>query len=118
MDEPERGRIDVLWWACALVGPGAERLLVLAADVGWPGGDQRYPATCLYALYDPIRSEVQIADAFETATVWVRPGDRLILCTVRTGTQWDPGSRVAHLVKSPPRAGGCCGGLAAAVPGG
>ncbi|WP_406456920.1 SpoIIE family protein phosphatase [Streptomyces sp. NBC_00876] len=32
MDEPGRGRIDVLWWAYPLVGPGPERLLVLAAD--------------------------------------------------------------------------------------
>ncbi|MXM64057.1 SpoIIE family protein phosphatase [Streptomyces sp. HUCO-GS316] len=30
---PERGRADVLWWAYPLVGPGPERLLVLAADV-------------------------------------------------------------------------------------
>ncbi|MET8028295.1 ATP-binding SpoIIE family protein phosphatase [Streptomyces avermitilis] len=29
---PERDRIDVLWWAYPLVGPGPERLLVLAAD--------------------------------------------------------------------------------------
>ncbi|MER5750912.1 SpoIIE family protein phosphatase [Streptomyces sp. NPDC002088] len=29
---PERGRVDVLWWAYPLVGPGSERLLVLAAD--------------------------------------------------------------------------------------
>ncbi|MFG3660055.1 SpoIIE family protein phosphatase [Streptomyces sp. NPDC047706] len=29
---PDGGRIDVLWWAYPLVGPGAERLLVLAAD--------------------------------------------------------------------------------------
>ncbi|GHF25730.1 hypothetical protein GCM10018772_59340 [Streptomyces fumanus] len=28
------GRIDVLWWAYPLVGPGRERLLVLAADAG------------------------------------------------------------------------------------
>lgn len=34
VDEPERGRIDVLWWAYPLVGPGSERLLVLAADAG------------------------------------------------------------------------------------
>ncbi|GCB44571.1 hypothetical protein SNL152K_1861 [Streptomyces sp. NL15-2K] len=27
-------RVDVLWWAYPLVGPGRERLLVLAADVG------------------------------------------------------------------------------------
>ncbi|MFI2640693.1 SpoIIE family protein phosphatase [Streptomyces sp. NPDC018610] len=27
-----RGRVDVLWWAYPLVGPGRERLLVLAAD--------------------------------------------------------------------------------------
>ncbi|WP_327371223.1 ATP-binding SpoIIE family protein phosphatase [Streptomyces sp. NBC_01217] len=74
---------------------------------------EQYLATCLYAVYDPIRSEVQIANAghippvlvraedgraellalptgapigvggvaFETATVRVRPGDRLVLCT-------------------------------------
>ncbi|MFD0318278.1 ATP-binding SpoIIE family protein phosphatase [Streptomyces flavalbus] len=29
---PGRDRIDVLWWAYPLVGPGPERLLVLAAD--------------------------------------------------------------------------------------
>lgn len=72
-----------------------------------------YLATCLYAVYDPITSELQIANAghippvlvraedgrsevldlptgapigvggvaFETATVQVRPGDRLVLCT-------------------------------------
>ncbi|MET7547997.1 SpoIIE family protein phosphatase [Streptomyces sp. NPDC005479] len=34
VDEPRRGRIDVLWWAYPLVGPGPERLLVLAADAG------------------------------------------------------------------------------------
>ena len=28
------GRVDVLWWAYPLVGPGQERLLVLAADAG------------------------------------------------------------------------------------
>ncbi|MFE5664444.1 SpoIIE family protein phosphatase [Streptomyces niveus] len=74
---------------------------------------ENYLATCLYAVYDPIRSEVQIANAghippvivraadgrselldlptgapigvggvpFETATVQVAPGDRLVLCT-------------------------------------
>nr|WP_258052949.1 SpoIIE family protein phosphatase [Streptomyces sp. Ru73] len=34
MADPERGRVDILWWAYPLVGPGAERLLVLAADAG------------------------------------------------------------------------------------
>ncbi|MEU0033039.1 SpoIIE family protein phosphatase [Streptomyces sp. NPDC006333] len=29
-----RARVDVLWWAYPLVGPGRERLLVLAADAG------------------------------------------------------------------------------------
>ncbi|MFJ9558774.1 SpoIIE family protein phosphatase [Streptomyces fuscichromogenes] len=29
---PDRDRVDVLWWAYPLVGPGSERLLVLAAD--------------------------------------------------------------------------------------
>ncbi|MFC8828117.1 SpoIIE family protein phosphatase [Streptomyces sp. NPDC057137] len=74
---------------------------------------ENYLATCLYAVYDPIRSELQIANAghippvvvraadgrselldlptgapigvggvpFETATVRVHPGDRLVLCT-------------------------------------
>ncbi|MFD7668806.1 SpoIIE family protein phosphatase [Streptomyces sp. NPDC059788] len=32
MADVERGTIDILWWAYPLVGPGAERLLVLAAD--------------------------------------------------------------------------------------
>ncbi|MET9517559.1 SpoIIE family protein phosphatase [Streptomyces sp. NPDC002994] len=32
--EPGRDRLDVLWWAYPLVGPGPERLLVLAADAG------------------------------------------------------------------------------------
>ncbi|MFE9022591.1 SpoIIE family protein phosphatase [Streptomyces sp. NPDC007808] len=31
---PEQDRVDVLWWAYPLVGPGPERLLVLGADVG------------------------------------------------------------------------------------
>lgn len=31
---PERDRVDVLWWAYPLVGPGPERLLVLAVDTG------------------------------------------------------------------------------------
>ncbi|MFB7273290.1 SpoIIE family protein phosphatase [Streptomyces sp. NPDC056244] len=74
---------------------------------------EQYLATCLYAVYDPIRSEVQIANAghippvlvraedgsaevldlptgapigvggvaFETVSVRVGPGDRLVLCT-------------------------------------
>ncbi|MGZ2359565.1 SpoIIE family protein phosphatase [Streptomyces sp. 372A] len=74
---------------------------------------EQYLATCLYAVYDPIAGELQIANAghippvlvraedgraelldlptgapigvggvaFETATVRVRPGDRLVLCT-------------------------------------
>ncbi|MFB1042193.1 SpoIIE family protein phosphatase [Streptomyces chrestomyceticus] len=32
MADVERGTVDLLWWAYPLVGPGAERLLVLAAD--------------------------------------------------------------------------------------
>ncbi|MEU0026331.1 SpoIIE family protein phosphatase [Streptomyces sp. NPDC006335] len=31
---PGADRVDVLWWAYPLVGPGSERLLVLAADAG------------------------------------------------------------------------------------
>ncbi|MFI8307099.1 SpoIIE family protein phosphatase [Streptomyces sp. NPDC085927] len=33
------GRVDVLWWAYPLVGPGSERLLVLAADADALHGD-------------------------------------------------------------------------------
>nr|WP_242440984.1 SpoIIE family protein phosphatase [Streptomyces sp. CB02923] len=32
MADVERGTVDILWWAYPLVGPGAERLLVLGAD--------------------------------------------------------------------------------------
>ncbi|WP_434599091.1 SpoIIE family protein phosphatase [Streptomyces sp. A5-4] len=32
LSEPGRAQLDVLWWAYPLVGPGSERLLVLAAD--------------------------------------------------------------------------------------
>ncbi|MEU7043518.1 SpoIIE family protein phosphatase [Streptomyces varsoviensis] len=32
MTDSGRGTVDVVWWAYPLVGPGAERLLVLAAD--------------------------------------------------------------------------------------
>ncbi|THA28899.1 GAF domain-containing protein [Streptomyces sp. A1277] len=40
LDEPGRGRIEVLWWAYPLVGPGPERLLVLAADCARLGGTE------------------------------------------------------------------------------
>ncbi|MGX1273282.1 SpoIIE family protein phosphatase [Streptomyces phaeoluteigriseus] len=43
---PERDRVDVLWWAYPLVGPGSERLLVLAADaeaLHRPGQDDGPP---------------------------------------------------------------------------
>jgi serine phosphatase RsbU (regulator of sigma subunit)/anti-sigma regulatory factor (Ser/Thr protein kinase) len=44
---PGRDRTDVLWWAYPLVGPGSERLLVLAADAAAlrpaePGRDTAY----------------------------------------------------------------------------
>ncbi|MBT2487286.1 SpoIIE family protein phosphatase [Streptomyces sp. ISL-96] len=39
--EPGRDRLDVLWWAYPLVGPGPERLLVLAADAGRLEGERR-----------------------------------------------------------------------------
>ncbi|GGS40086.1 hypothetical protein GCM10010270_07120 [Streptomyces violaceus] len=32
LSAPGRDRVDVLWWAYPLIGPGPERLLVLAAD--------------------------------------------------------------------------------------
>ncbi|MCX4820358.1 SpoIIE family protein phosphatase [Streptomyces sp. NBC_01142] len=34
LSETGRERVDVLWWAYPMVGPGRERLLVLAADAG------------------------------------------------------------------------------------
>ncbi|MGW3522218.1 SpoIIE family protein phosphatase [Streptomyces olivaceus] len=37
---PTRHRVDVLWWAYPLVGPGPERLLVLAADADGLGRDR------------------------------------------------------------------------------
>ncbi|MFE9970061.1 SpoIIE family protein phosphatase [Streptomyces hirsutus] len=37
---PGTGRVDVLWWAYPLVGPGGERLLVLAADADALHGDE------------------------------------------------------------------------------
>ncbi|EGX57647.1 hypothetical protein SZN_21781 [Streptomyces zinciresistens K42] len=51
-----RGRVDVLWWAYPLVGPGPERLLVLGADVGRlqqdddedPGYDRVAPGFALH----------------------------------------------------------------------
>ncbi|WP_327352192.1 ATP-binding SpoIIE family protein phosphatase [Streptomyces sp. NBC_01304] len=41
--DPDQGRIDVLWWAYPLVGPGTERLLVLAADAGGLDHDDEDP---------------------------------------------------------------------------
>ncbi|WP_037673731.1 SpoIIE family protein phosphatase [Streptomyces griseus] len=37
---PDRDRADVLWWAYPLVGPGPERLLVLAADAAGLRADE------------------------------------------------------------------------------
>ncbi|MFF0199706.1 SpoIIE family protein phosphatase [Streptomyces sp. NPDC005017] len=39
LDVPDGDRADVLWWAYPLVGPGPERLLVLAADAAGPYRD-------------------------------------------------------------------------------
>ncbi|ORT58365.1 hypothetical protein BKD26_20985 [Streptomyces sp. CB03238] len=39
LSEPGQERTDVLWWAYPLVGPGPERLLVLAVDAAQFGGD-------------------------------------------------------------------------------
>jgi serine phosphatase RsbU (regulator of sigma subunit) len=41
LSEPGRDQVDVLWWAYPMVGPGPERLLVLAADaVQFRGEDE------------------------------------------------------------------------------
>ncbi|MET8471601.1 SpoIIE family protein phosphatase [Streptomyces sp. NPDC006422] len=54
-----RNRIDVLWWAYPLVGPGPERLLVLAADAHKLGAEDD----------DPTGPEVErIAPAFALHT--------------------------------------------------
>ncbi|MGW7463384.1 ATP-binding SpoIIE family protein phosphatase [Streptomyces xantholiticus] len=39
LSEPGDDRLDVLWWAYPMVGPGRERLLVLAADARRFGAD-------------------------------------------------------------------------------
>ncbi|TQK50973.1 serine phosphatase RsbU (regulator of sigma subunit) [Streptomyces sp. SLBN-118] len=39
LSEPGRDRVDVLWWAYPMVGPGEERLLVLAADAAQFAGE-------------------------------------------------------------------------------
>ncbi|MGY0057316.1 ATP-binding SpoIIE family protein phosphatase [Streptomyces sp. LZ34] len=41
MADREDGPVDVLWWAYPLVGPGPERLLVLAADASGPAEAER-----------------------------------------------------------------------------
>ncbi|MFG2946879.1 SpoIIE family protein phosphatase [Streptomyces adustus] len=43
--ERDRDRVDVLWWAYPLVGPGTERLLVLAADADGLRPDEADPDT-------------------------------------------------------------------------
>ncbi|MGV9315809.1 ATP-binding SpoIIE family protein phosphatase [Streptomyces sp. NPDC003691] len=49
LSEPGRDRVDVLWWAYPMVGPGPERLIVLAADADQfaapgPGAEDRTAA--------------------------------------------------------------------------
>ncbi|MEU8826739.1 SpoIIE family protein phosphatase [Streptomyces sp. NPDC048636] len=41
--DPAKHRADVLWWAYPLVGPGPERLLVLAADAAALAGEATAP---------------------------------------------------------------------------
>ncbi|MGW2847382.1 PAS sensor protein, partial [Streptomyces sp. NPDC001274] len=63
LDEPVRGRIDVLWWAYPLIGPGTGRLLVLAADGGRPGGDGRKAGTAApaFALHTDFPGSRELA---------------------------------------------------------
>ncbi|MFF8960964.1 PAS domain-containing protein [Streptomyces sp. NPDC014894] len=42
---PGRERIDVIWWACPMAGPGPARLLVLAADAARFGETDAYGPT-------------------------------------------------------------------------
>ncbi|MFI0235463.1 SpoIIE family protein phosphatase [Streptomyces sp. NPDC016845] len=59
-----RDRIDVLWWAYPLVGPGPERLLVLAADAQKLSGD---PGTDPDGTAKPVAGE-RIAPGFALHT--------------------------------------------------
>ncbi|WP_161327336.1 SpoIIE family protein phosphatase [Streptomyces sp. SID5789] len=58
---PADGRVDVLWWAYPLVGPGPERLLVLAADADGLRRDYGHGAA-------PAATVERIAPAFALHT--------------------------------------------------
>ena len=109
------------------------RLLRGLDDLAQRLGEQ-YLATCLYAVYDPVASRLEISNAghippvlvrgadgrgelltvptgapvgvggvpFETATVPVEPGDRLVLCTdgLVEARGEDIGTRLAALCES------------------
>ncbi|MFI7336804.1 SpoIIE family protein phosphatase [Streptomyces sp. NPDC050085] len=55
-----RDRIDVLWWAYPLVGPGPERLLVLAADARQLSGEGERTAPG-FALYTDFPAADELA---------------------------------------------------------
>ncbi|MFJ4682344.1 SpoIIE family protein phosphatase [Streptomyces sp. NPDC088789] len=67
---PERGRIDVLWWAYPLVGPGSGRLLVLAADAAGPHRDGAggTPDRTSGETPDGLRRPERVAPAFARHT--------------------------------------------------
>ncbi|MGX4688905.1 ATP-binding SpoIIE family protein phosphatase [Streptomyces sp. JNUCC 63] len=65
---PERDRVDVLWWAYPLVGPGRERLLVLAADAdglrrdpGHEGGGASERIAPAFALHTDFAGADELA---------------------------------------------------------
>ncbi|GAA2573636.1 SpoIIE family protein phosphatase [Streptomyces roseoviolaceus] len=66
LSAPGRDRVDVLWWAYPLIGPGPERLLVLAADAdGLRAGDigDGAPARIApgFALHTDFRGAEELA---------------------------------------------------------
>ncbi|MFB7330159.1 SpoIIE family protein phosphatase [Streptomyces adustus] len=64
---PERDRVDVLWWAYPLVGPGTERLLVLAADADGLRPDEAGPDTDLERIAPAFALHTDFPGADELA---------------------------------------------------
>ncbi|MGX1547040.1 SpoIIE family protein phosphatase [Streptomyces adustus] len=64
---PERDRVDVLWWAYPLVGPGTERLLVLAADADGLRPDEADPDTDLERIAPAFALHTDFPGADELA---------------------------------------------------
>ncbi|GAB1326529.1 hypothetical protein ACE1SV_08680 [Streptomyces sennicomposti] len=65
---PGRDRLDVLWWAYPLVGPGRARLLVLAADADGLRDGTPYGAARRHGAARGRRAVERIAPAFAPHT--------------------------------------------------